>query len=345
MVARIIYSPTHRRHDPAGEFVGAGLYPYSDAPARAEAILHALQLGGYKEILSPRSYPPELLQAVHDLNYLNYLEKIYPAWREAGRPQTGVIPETFALRTLHTCPTQLLRQSGYYCFDAQTPIVEHTYVAAIEAAGCALSGADLLREGHPSVYALCRPPGHHAGHSLYGGYSYLNNAAIAASHLSQEARVALVDIDYHHGNGTQDIFYNSDQVLFISIHADPNRAYPFYCGYPEEQGAGAGCGFNHNFPLPPRVDDALYLQVLDKALEIVQNFAPDYLVVSAGVDIYVDDPLGDFDFSLEGFTTIGRQLSALDLPTLLVQEGGYNTQKIGQAILNLLDSFRHENTA
>ncbi len=339
MVAKIIYSPTHRRHDPAGEFVGDGLYPYSEAPARADAILHALQQGGYSEILSPRTYPATHLQAVHELNYLNYLEKIYPAWRAAGRPQTGVIPDTFALRTLHTCPTQLLKQSGYYCFDAQTPIVEHTYAAAIEAAHCALSGADLLCEGHASAYALCRPPGHHAGRSLYGGYSYLNNAAIAANYLSREARVALLDFDYHHGNGSQDIFYNSDQILFISIHADPNRAYPFYCGYADERGAGAGRGFNHNFPLPPQIDDALYLQVLEKALGIVQNFAPDYLVVSAGADIFADDPLGDFDVSLEGFKAIGRQLSTLDLPTLLVQEGGYNTQQLGQAILNLLDPF------
>ena len=339
MVAKIIYSPTHRRHDPAGEFVGDGLYPYSEAPARADAILHALQQGGYSEILSPRTYPATHLQAVHELNYLNYLEKIYPAWRAAGRPQTGIIPDTFALRTLHTCPTQLLKQSGYYCFDAQTPIVEHTYAAAIEAAHCALSGADLLCEGHASAYALCRPPGHHAGRSLYGGYSYLNNAAIAANYLNRKARVALLDFDYHHGNGSQDIFYNSDQILFISIHADPNRAYPFYCGYADERGAGAGRGFNHNFPLPPQIDDALYLQVLEKALGIVQNFAPDYLVVSAGTDIFADDPLGDFDVSLEGFKAIGRQLSTLDLPTLLVQEGGYNTQQLGQAILNLLDSF------
>ncbi len=340
MAPKIIYTPFHSRHDPPGEFVRDGLYPYSEVPARAEAILQALQEGGYTQIVSPRTYPLAAIRAVHDADYLHYLENIYPAWEAAGRPATGVIPETFALRSQCTRPTQLLKQAGYYCFDAQTPIVEHTHAAALEAARCALTGAETLLEGQSSAYALCRPPGHHAGRALYGGYSYLNNAAIAAAYLGTQGRVAVLDIDYHHGNGTQDIFYASDQVLFISLHADPNRAYPFFCGYPDEQGSEAGRGFNYNFPLPPQLDQAHYLQVLDQALEIIRKFNPVYLVVSAGFDIYGGDPLGDFDLSLEGFATLGTHISALGLPTLLVQEGGYNTGQIGQAVLNLLRALK-----
>ena len=335
----IIYTDTHLHHNPPGEFVCDGLYPYSEAPARAEAILKTLQQEGYTEIVPPRDYSFDLLRAVHDADYLRYLENIYPAWEEASRPQSGVIPETFALRTLHTRPTRLLKQAGYYCFDAQTPIVSQTHTAAVAAARCALTGADQLLGGATSVYALCRPPGHHAGRALYGGYCYLNNAAIAAAYLSQQAPVAVLDIDYHHGNGTQDIFYDSDRVLFISIHADPNRAYPFFSGYADERGAGTGAGFNHNFPLPPRVDDDHYLQVLDRALETVRIFGPGFLVLSAGLDIYREDPLGDFDISLEAFTRIGEHITGTGLPVLLVQEGGYNIQQLGHAVSNLLSGF------
>ena len=201
------------------------------------------------------------------------------------------------------------------------------------------TGADLLLSGTKAAYALCRPPGHHAGRALYGGYCYLNNAALAAARLSQHQPVAVLDIDYHHGNGTQDIFYDTDRILFISIHADPNHAYPFFCGYAEEEGVGAGLGLNRNLPLSARVDDSQYLQVLDHALETVQAFSPIYLVVSAGADIYRDDPLGNFDLSLEAFAHIGERIADLHLPTLVVQEGGYHIEHIGTAMLNLLRAF------
>ena len=336
---KVVYADTHRLHDPPSEFVRDGMYPYSESPGRAAAILQALKQEAHVDIVPPRDYPLDPIHAVHDSDYLHYLETIFSAWIEAGRPSSGVIPETFAVRPRRAPPAQILKQPGYYCFDAQTPIVNDTRTAALAASRCALTGADLLREGASAAYALCRPPGHHAGRALYGGYCYLNNAAIAAAHLNRQGRVAVLDLDYHHGNGTQDIFYDSDQVLFVSIHADPNRAYPFFWGYPDEQGTGAGRGFNHNFPLPAGVDDDHYLQVLDQVLELIRQFTPGFLVVSAGVDTSGSDPLGDFDLSLEAFARIGEHLARMHLPTLLVQEGGYNTDQIGLAVVNLLRGF------
>ena len=283
----VVYTDTHRLHAPEGEFTRAGFVPYSESPDRVELILQTLQHQGFADIVPPREYPSESILAVHDRDYVHYLARVYAAWVEAGEPESGVVPVTFALRHQGQKPQNLVNQAGYYCFDT-TPLVQGTWTAALAASRCALTGADLLLEGAPAAYALCRPPGHHAGRALYGGYCYLNNAAIAATHLNQHGRVAVLDLDYHHGNGTQDIFYNSDQVLFVSLHADPNRAYPFFWGYPDEQGAGAGQGYNRNFPLPAGVDDAPYLQVLDQALELIRAFAPGFLVVSAGLYPFID---------------------------------------------------------
>ena len=336
----IVYSDRHQRHDPPCEFVRDHMSPYSEAPARIERLRAALQEAGYTDFIEPRPYGPEPLARVHAPDYLHFIEHIFPAWTAAGRQSESIIPETFAKPVMAARPELLHRQPGYYCFDAQTPIVQHTWDAARTAARAALTGADLLLEGHRSAYILCRPPGHHAGRALYGGYCYLNNAAIAAAHLHPLGRIAVLDIDYHHGNGTQDIFYASDQVLFISIHADPNRAYPFFSGYPHEQGQGPGQGYTHNIALPPAVDDEAYLAALDQALEKLQIFAPAALVLSLGLDIYRGDPLGDFHVSLEAFGRIGDRLAALAMPTLIVQEGGYNIDQGGSALVNLLNAFR-----
>ena len=335
---KIVYTDAHLQHDPPYEFARDGMYPYSECATRVESIHQALEKSDV-DFVAPQTHPPAALLAVHDADYLHFLEHIYPAWSAAGRPATGVIPETFAVRNLNTRPALLLRQSGYYCFDAQTPIVEGTYSAALAAAHCALTGADLLLAGDRAAYVLCRPPGHHAGRALYGGYSYLNNAALAAAHLLPRGPVAILDIDYHHGNGTQDIFYTSDQVLFISLHADPNRAYPFFSGHAAEQGADAGAGYNRNFPLPASTDDTHYLDVLDQALDLIKQFVPTHLIVSTGLDIYRDDPLGDFDLSQDAFSHIGSHIAALSLPTLLVQEGGYNIDQAGALIINLLNAW------
>jgi len=206
----------------------------------------------------------------------------------------------------------------------------------------ALTGAALLLEGQPLAYALCRPPGHHAGTDLYGGYCYLNNAAIAAQHLAggleraERHRVAILDIDFHHGNGTQQIFYEREDVLFVSIHADPAREYPFFAGYADERGAGAGLGYTLNYPLEAGVADGRYLAVLDRALAAVAEYAPRYLVLSAGFDTFGGDPIGDFALSTAAYPAIGRRIAALGLPTLVVQEGGYAIAALGENAAGLL---------
>ncbi|HIE27714.1 TPA: histone deacetylase family protein [Candidatus Poribacteria bacterium] len=339
---KFIYTESHKCHAPQYEFNRDRMTTYSESPARAEIILWALQKSDFTEITTPRQYPLAFIRAVHDSDYIYYLENIYSVWITEGEPEAGVIPHTFALRTMSKRPEKLVNQTGYYCFDAQTPIVQGTYEGALFSAYCALTGADMLLEGESAVYALCRPPGHHAGRGIYGGYCYLNNAAIAAKHLSQEARVSILDIDYHHGNGTQEIFYDSSRVLFVSIHANPNRAYPFFSGFADEHGVGAGRGFNYNFPLEEHVDERQYIKVLEHAMDIIQQFDPGFLVVSFGVDTFRDDPLGDFDLSLESFSHIGKRIAQMRRPTLLVQEGGYNLQALGEGVVNMLWGFCYD---
>jgi len=341
---KIIYTEKHNLHAPPYQFEADRLAPYSESPERAERILRALRDDGFTDIYPPRVYSSGPILAVHDADYLHFLEHIYSAWAAHGGPESGVVPDTFAVRPLGRKPADLLKRPGYYCFDAQTPIVEKTWEAALASAWCALTGADLILSGESAVYALCRPPGHHAGRDLYGGYCYLNNAAIAAVRLMTQGRVAILDIDYHHGNGTQSIFYDSSQVFFISLHADPDRQYPFYSGFADEQGTGKGLGFNRNFPLEPMVDGDRYLAVLEQAMAHIAEFSPEYLIVSAGTDTYQNDPLSDLNLPAGAFSRIGERIARAGLPTLLVQEGGYNVEELGTCAVNLLRGFG-ENSA
>lgn len=336
---KIIHSETHREHDPPFEFTGDRLTPYSERPARAEAILRTLQERDFADVIAPGDGGLEFVREVHDADYLDYLAHAYEAWRESGKAETGVLPDTFAVRGMRTRPGERRHRDGYYCFDAQTPIVSGTYRAALASARCALTGASLLLFGERAVYALCRPPGHHAGRDLYGGYCYLNNAAVAAACLGREGRVAVLDVDYHHGNGTQDIFYESGRVLVVSIHGDPDRAYPYFSGFAEERGAGAGEGFNRNFPLREGVEETEYLAVLAEGLGVVGGFSPRFLVVSTGVDTFRDDPLGDFNLSVDAFARVGARIAGAGLPTLFVQEGGYQVQEMGTCVANLLEGY------
>ena len=335
---KVIYSPIHRRHAPHYQFIGGGLRPNPEVPERAEAILRAIR--GTYDVLPPRAFSMDAIRAVHDEGYLRFLAHVHAAWVDrGGGDETGLIPDTFASRLSARIPGDPVHQAGYYSFETQTPILEHTFAAAREAAYCALTGAAMLLEGETSVYALCRPPGHHAAGDLYGGYCYLNHAAAAARYLGAAGRVTVLDVDYHHGNGTQSIFYGSDAVLFVSIHAHPDFEYPYFSGYADETGTGAGLGLNVNLPLAIGSDETRYLETLDRALNDVERFAPAFLVVSLGVDACREDPLGKFDLRVSAFETIGRRLARADLPTLLVQEGGYDLESVGACVQNVLDAF------
>ncbi|HSQ39260.1 MAG TPA: histone deacetylase family protein, partial [Anaerolineales bacterium] len=303
-------------------------------------ILEALQSVGWADILEPADFGLDPILAVHDKEYLDFLASAWTEWL-ASAPQdpTALIPATFALRRQPQKPKSLLGLAGYYIMDLSACIVEGTFPAALASANCALSAAQAVGGGERSAFALCRPPGHHAGKDYAGGYCFINNAAVAANWLSSKGHVAILDVDYHAGNGTQDIFYERDDVMTISIHADPDFEYPHFIGFANERGRGRGFGFHHNFPLPKGTGDAEYLQTLDKALALIREFKPVYLVVSAGMDIYADDPLGTVKVSTQGIGEIGRRIASLGLPTVIVMEGGYANEALGRNILTFLTPF------
>jgi acetoin utilization deacetylase AcuC-like enzyme len=353
---KIYYSELHRRHNPSFEvFDGGEKVPFLENPERMDKILSALSKTRWAEITEPTDFGLGPILAVHTADYLNFLESAWEEWinekKENGSYSKNLVlyPATFAVRRNPFRPDSILGRAGYHMMDLSAGIVEGTYKAVLASANCALSGAKSIADKSitdlvssvqpPTAFALCRPPGHHAGKDYAAGYCYINNAAVAANWLSSMGRVALLDIDYHAGNGSQDIFYDRSDVLTISLHADPAFEYPYYAGYARERGQGAGINFHHNFPLPSGTDDSSYLATLEKALQIIVDYSPGYLVVSIGADIYKDDPLGKFNITHKGFWEIGRRIANLRYPTLLIMEGGYNNEALGENIIELLIPF------
>jgi len=338
---KIFYSETHRKHEPPFEVFDGGVRVlYLENSDRMDKILAALQTVDWADIHEPTDFGLTPLLAVHDKEYLDFLASAWTEWL-ATKPQDSstLLPATFALRRQPHKPKSLLGRAGYYIMDLSACIVEGTYPAALASANCALSAAEAVANGERSAFGLCRPPGHHAGKDYAGGYCFINNAAVAANFLSQKGSVAVLDVDYHCGNGTQDIFYNRDDVLTISIHADPDYEYPSYIGYADERGEGRGLGYHQNFPLPAGTDDNAYLEVLDQALQKIREFKPAYLVVSAGMDIYADDPLGRIKVTTNGIGEIANRIAELDLPTTIIMEGGYANEALGKNILAFLSPF------
>ena len=344
---KIFYSEAHLAHNPPFEVFDGGMrVPNLEAPERATRILTSLQKTDWAEIAAPFDFGLDPILSVHDDDYVNYLASAWSEWLETNpevsdaNDKSALLPATFPPAGWRHRPAGLLGRAGYYMMDLSAPIVEGTYKAALASANCALSAAKSVSEGQRAAFALCRPPGHHAGRANCGGYCYLNNAAIAANWLaSLKGKTALLDIDYHAGNGTQDIFYQRPDVLTISIHADPNFEYPYFSGYTDERGSEAGLGFHRNFPLPAGTLDSTYLETLDQALQLIRDFAPACLVLSAGMDIYESDPLGKIKVSRAGISEIGRRIAGLGLPTAIVMEGGYNNEALGENVVRLLGAF------
>jgi acetoin utilization deacetylase AcuC-like enzyme len=356
---QIIYSRHHTDHAPHTALVEGCPFDTPEVPARAEIILRALQEACLGHVSEPTDYGLQPIRAVHDADYLDFLQTAN-ADSEAYFGEPGpVMTWTFASRHAARKPKGFLGLKGYYAFGRGTPIMEGTWRAAYWSAQCAITAADLVRRGEPVAYALCRPPGHHAAADLYGGYCYLNNAAIAARVLQigpqkpsapmagefevqkteDGIRVAILDVDYHHGNGTQIVFYADPSVLFCSLHAHPDQEYPYYWGDVDEQGTGPGRGTNFNWPLPLRTGDAAFLDALQEALDAIQVYAPDFLVVSVGFDTAHGDPEGGFCLSDNGLATAGQCIAGLRLPTVLVQEGGYQLDRLGEYALAFMQPF------
>jgi acetoin utilization deacetylase AcuC-like enzyme/GNAT superfamily N-acetyltransferase len=291
---------------------------YVERPARVAFIRRGLAPFTLAEH-APRHFAQRHITAVHAPALFRFLRRA----ETELKPGQLVYPNVFPVRKPDRVPKNWEMQAGYYCIDTFTPVTVNSYRAARIAVNAALTGAELVARGAPLAYVLCRPPGHHAERRAFGGFCYFNNAAIAAHHLSQRGRVALLDIDYHHGNGSQDIFYGRADVFFASIHGHPRTGYPYFAGYADERGEGAGLGFNRNFPLYPGADIHAYSDALGQALRLFRRFRPDVLVVSLGFDIMAGDPTGGFNITERGMRRIGTMLAEAGWPILVVQEGGY----------------------
>ena len=306
---------------------------YVERPARVDVILKALDALPDVERLPVRNFGEGPIRAVHDADFVNYLRNFCKELPDGEM----VYPYVFPIRRNDRPPHDRSIRAGYYCIDTFTPLSRVAYKAARAAVNVALSGAAAVLGGEPLVYSLCRPPGHHAERDTYGGFCYFCNGAIAAQYLAKTlGKVAILDVDYHHGNGAQDIFYERPDILTVSIHGHPSFAYPYFAGFADETGEGSGLGFNVNFPLAEHVLDARYLEALDDALNVVRNFKPEALVVSLGLDIAKADPTGTWSLTPGGLGEVGQRIGALKLPTLLVQEGGYNIRFLGRNAAALL---------
>ncbi len=309
----VIYSPEHKKHNPEFEIYDGVKEKYVEKPERIESIVEALRAEGLREFILPKSFTRDHIEKMHHFAYIHYLE-----------------------RRCEKIPAEGILYPSFFITDTYAPVVKQTFHVAVQSVNIALTGAEKVRDGEKLVYSLCRPPGHHAERSSMGGYCYFNNAAIAADFLSEKGKVAILDIDFHHGNGTQAVFYERSDVLYVSVHADPMRRYPYKTGFADERGKDAGEGFNKNYPLPIGTSDKDYLPVLRSAIGDVEKFAPDFLVVSLGFDAYEKDPIGGFLLSIPFYETIGQEIKKLNYPTLLVQEGGYNVEDLGKMAVNFL---------
>ena len=339
----IVATSLHRRHATRRRLPG---YPgvYHEVPGRAEALLRALKRASLGPIVEPGDAGLGPIRRVHDAGFLAFLQGVFAQSRAALPGADPVVADVFAPPGARRRPQTYPGVEGRYAFGTSCPILEGTWTAACASAQCAVAAADRVLSGERAAYALCRPPGHHASARLYGGYCYLNNAAIAARRLQGNAadRVAILDIDYHHGNGTQEVFWRDPTVLFCSLHADPEFEYPFFWGGAGERGAGAGRGANCNWPLPTGTDGPTYLAALEAALARIRAFAPAALVVSAGFDLMAGDPVAvgeGFHIDADDLRRIAGRIAGLALPTVIVQEGGYRVEKLGEYAVTFLREF------
>jgi acetoin utilization deacetylase AcuC-like enzyme len=333
---RRFFDPRQRLHAPAQELHNGGFTAFAEHPGRVDAMLAVL---GQTE--APRDFGEAPLLRVHPAGYLEFLKTAWAEWQDAGR--TGdTIPYVWPV--VGRRPLALSRidaRLGQYSYDASTPVAEHSWEATYWSAQSALAATHAVLDGERTAFALCRPPGHHAGADYMGGYCYVNAVAVAAQFAVDvgRKRVAILDVDYHHGNGTQDIFLERGDVFFASIHADPRTDYPFYWGHADEKGIGAGEGATLNLPLPRGTDTGAFTAALDIALERIAAFAPDILLCSFGADTYAGDPISYFSIETADYPELARRIASLGLPTAIVMEGGYAVDALGANVAAFLSGF------
>ena len=340
-----VYNHQHVLHQGKVEMFRGQLVPCFEVPARADYVLQELKNRAFGEIRAPQDCGLAAIQRIHSGRYLDFLANAWSEWVALDPANAGrdALPSYWPIRTFRTevLPANFAARMGLFSFDAGTPLTSGTWAAAYGGACSAVTAAQLVGGGERSAFALTRPPGHHAGADFFGGYCFLNNAAIAAQALRDAGmeRVAVLDIDYHHGNGTQAIFYDRADVFFASVHGDPHTEYPFYLGYADETGAGPGLGHNLNLPLPRGSDFARWREALAVALQRIAHSGAQALVVSLGLDTFEGDPISGFKLRSEDYLRVGEDLAAAGLPTVFVFEGGYAVEEVGINAVNVLDGF------
>jgi acetoin utilization deacetylase AcuC-like enzyme len=341
---QVVYTPAHLGHDVTLETSMGMPVPANEVAERAERIRTALEADGGFTIVAPTEHGEGPITAVHDPGLVRFLEAAWSEHRAQRLHRPFLSADTYPNRSMfegmsEAAVAALVREpvhaggrAGFWGLDSAAPLVAGTYVAARGAVDVALTAADLVLGGERAAYGLCRPPGHHAARSMYGGYCFFNNAAIAAEAIVRASgeRVAILDVDYHHGNGTQQIFWRRGDVRYVSIHADPDRDYPYFLGRADETGEGDGAGENLNLPLRPETTNAEYLVALDRSLEAIAAVPGSVVVVSLGFDTYGQDPIGTFALTTDAYHEMGRRTAGLGSRLVILQEGGYHRPSLGE---------------
>ncbi len=337
---QVVYSPRHALHDPEQELESSRFQPPFEHPGRAEIIREALVADARFAFVDPLDWGTGPIAAVHEPGLVEFLRTAWSEYQKTHEPTHDVVPDMFSMSSLRAgmgpanVPESISAQLGWWCFETTTPLTETTFEAACASVDVALTATSLVLDGARFAYGLCRPPGHHAARAAYGGYCFFNNAAIAAEHVvaSGGGKVTVLDVDYHHGNGTQQIFYGRGDVQYVSLHGSPARAYPYITGFADETGTGAGLGTTLNVPLDEGVGDDEFTTRLADACAAIDRFDPALVVVSLGLDTFHDDPMCDLSLTADGFARCGRTVADLDRPTVVLQEGGYATSALGENV-------------
>lgn len=340
---RTFYSEDHRLHFPQAELNGGEFVTPFECPSRLEYILDRLRNQNLTDITAPDAVDMASVRTLCDAGYLTFLETAWDTWKAAGMGGE-IIAANIPARGMHLdrVPDNIVGKVGYYCHAAETSINAGTWAATLSSVASAQSAQRHVASGADAAFALCRPPGHHATADQYGGYCFINNAAVTAQMFRNDGakRVAILDFDFHHGNGTQNLFYGRDDVMFASLHGAPAEAYPYYLGYADETGSGAGEGFNHNYPMSAGTGYGPWSTALDNAIARITAWGAEALVVSLGVDAFKDDPISFFKLESDDFTDTGRRIGRMKLPTVFCMEGGYAIEAVGINTVNVLEGFK-----
>jgi len=336
-----VHSEAHKLRDSKTELFGGELvYPH-ERPSRVQYVLDRIAETGLGEVRAPNDYGMEPILRVHDAAFVEFLRTAWDEWTRTGFKGEAMPICWPARRMVLKIPDYIEGRLGYYALSSETSISPGTWEASLAAANVALTGAEVIGSGEHAVFSLCRPPGHHAARDMYGGYCFLNNAAIAAQYYLDHGaeRVAVLDVDFHHGNGTQDIFYERGDVVYLSLHGDPREAFPHFLGYADETGQGEGAGCNFNYPMAPGTGYDKWGDALGDAIANMRKFGAEVLVLSLGVDAFENDPISFFKLTSDDYTTCGAAVAGLGIPTHFVMEGGYDIEEIGINTVNVLQGF------